>query len=264
MVLLWQRSGRVGRRQELFLFASPKGALCSFFRLEGKFTENNELIFMGEYIYTPPKNAPKSTADLLLDLKEVANKNNTTKLTLEIYSRDGKYDPTTITRRFGTWNKALEKVNLSPGNIGFYADEELFENILNIWQKIGRQPTRREIDADPSSISSGPYKRRFITWTEAMKSFVKYMNEREIILINPAKSSNISVNTNRDPSLRLRFKVLKRDDFSCVHCGASPAKDPVVELQVDHIVPWSKGGKTEITNLQTLCRKCNLGKGNIL
>ena len=33
-------------------------------------------------------------------------------------------------------------------------------------------------------------------------------------------------------------------------------------IQVDHIVPWSKGGETEESNLQTKCKKCNLGKGN--
>ncbi|MBO5914452.1 MAG: HNH endonuclease, partial [Clostridia bacterium] len=38
---------------------------------------------------------------------------------------------------------------------------------------------------------------------------------------------------------KLRYKVLKRDNFKCCACGASPAKDPSVELHIDHIVPWS-------------------------
>ena len=66
----------------------------------------------------------------------------------------------------------------------------------------------------------------------------------------------------RDPSLRLRYQVLKRDNFSCCQCGASPAKDPSVSLHIDHIIPWSKGGRTTLDNLQTLCSKCNLGKSN--
>lgn len=64
----------------------------------------------------------------------------------------------------------------------------------------------------------------------------------------------------RIPNLRLRYAVLKRDNFKCKLCGASPATNPTVELQVDHIIPWSKGGKTTIDNLQTLCSWCNLGK----
>ena len=61
---------------------------------------------------------------------------------------------------------------------------------------------------------------------------------------------------------KLRYTVLKRDNFKCCACGASPAKDPSVELHIDHIIPWSKGGKTELDNLQTLCSKCNIGKGD--
>ena len=58
----------------------------------------------------------------------------------------------------------------------------------------------------------------------------------------------------------LRYKVLQRDNFRCVLCGAS-ASDGVV-LHVDHIYPVSKGGKTELSNLRTLCETCNLGKGD--
>ena len=69
--------------------------------------------------------------------------------------------------------------------------------------------------------------------------------------------------TTRDISLRLRFKVLMRDNFKCCICGASPATDFSVQLHVDHIKPWSKGGETTIDNLQTLCSKCNLGKSDL-
>jgi len=69
--------------------------------------------------------------------------------------------------------------------------------------------------------------------------------------------------TSRDPSLRLRFKVMLRDNFTCQQCGASPAKQLGVELHVDHIFPWSKGGDTTLENLQTLCSNCNLGKSNV-
>lgn len=58
----------------------------------------------------------------------------------------------------------------------------------------------------------------------------------------------------------LRYDVLKRDNFRCKICGASA--DEGVKLHVDHIIPVSKGGKTEMDNLQTLCDKCNLGKSN--
>lgn len=56
---------------------------------------------------------------------------------------------------------------------------------------------------------------------------------------------------------------MNRDNFSCVLCGCSPAKDPMIELHIDHIIPWVKGGETTFDNLQTLCSKCNLGKSDL-
>lgn len=56
----------------------------------------------------------------------------------------------------------------------------------------------------------------------------------------------------------MRYNVLKRDGFRCCICGAT-ANDGV-KLEVDHIVPVSKGGKSTYDNLQTLCERCNRGK----
>jgi hypothetical protein len=58
----------------------------------------------------------------------------------------------------------------------------------------------------------------------------------------------------------LRYDVMKRDNFRCVLCGRS-AKDGVT-LHVDHIRPVSKGGKTVMSNLRTLCADCNFGKSD--
>ncbi|PWB55017.1 MAG: hypothetical protein C3F06_03170, partial [Candidatus Methanoperedenaceae archaeon] len=69
---------------------------------------------------------------------------------------------------------------MKPGNINNYSDEELFENILNIWQYKGKQPTRRDLIFKPSKISPYPYNRRFKSWSNALISFVKYANEKPI------------------------------------------------------------------------------------
>ena len=61
-------------------------------------------------------------------------------------------------------------------------------------------------------------------------------------------------------NIQIRYKILKRDQFRCKACGARAGD---VELEIDHIVPVSKGGKTTEENLQTLCSKCNKGKTNI-
>lgn len=57
----------------------------------------------------------------------------------------------------------------------------------------------------------------------------------------------------------LRYKVLAKGEKRCALCGAT-AKDRV--LDVDHIIPRSRGGKNVEENLQILCSKCNRSKGN--
>ncbi len=61
-------------------------------------------------------------------------------------------------------------------------------------------------------------------------------------------------------SKRTRFEVFKRDAFKCQYCGQSA---PDILLEIDHIVPVSRGGDNNILNLLTSCEDCNSGKSNI-
>ena len=58
-----------------------------------------------------------------------------------------------------------------------------------------------------------------------------------------------------------RWRVLTRDNFRCVLCGAD-ATDR--KLHIDHIIPISKGGKSIMTNLRVLCSQCNIGRNTDL
>ena len=58
-------------------------------------------------------------------------------------------------------------------------------------------------------------------------------------------------------SQRLRFEVLRRDNYTCRYCGASA---PDVEITVDHVIPKALGGTDEPSNLCAACRRCNGGK----
>lgn len=56
---------------------------------------------------------------------------------------------------------------------------------------------------------------------------------------------------------RIRFMVYKRDGYRCRMCGRKTN-----DLEVDHIYPIAKGGKSTLNNLQTLCHRCNVKKGS--
>jgi hypothetical protein len=61
---------------------------------------------------------------------------------------------------------------------------------------------------------------------------------------------------------KIKLEVLKHNNYACVLCGRSPVTNPGLDLEVDHIQPFSKEGVDELENFQTLCRDCNRGKGN--
>ena len=220
------------------------------------------------------KNFYISNSDYTSDLRHVAELlgNKTVKNTE--YRELGKYDAQKMSTRFGSWEKALLAAGLQPtGYTVSVSNEELLEEIERLWIHLGRQPTTTDIRAGLSRYGLTTFLRHFGSWRNALVTFVNFVNEEteqgpslDVVLPqepfdNPI--AEIKHKTRRDINLRLRFLVMKRDNFKCCMCGASPAKDPSVELHIDHIIPWSKGGETVVENLQTLCSKCNLGKSDL-
>lgn len=58
---------------------------------------------------------------------------------------------------------------------------------------------------------------------------------------------------------KLRLAVMKKDNFRCVWCGYGA---PQVNIEIDHIVPVSQGGKNILENLQVMCHECNMAKAS--
>lgn len=53
----------------------------------------------------------------------------------------------------------------------------------------------------------------------------------------------------------IRKRVYERDNYRCTECGSED------NLTLDHIIPWSKNGPDNVSNLRTLCGPCNSRKG---
>ncbi len=88
------------------------------------------------------------------------------------------------------------------------------------------------------------------------EDLIKYYNEWQ----NGKKYEETKKQERKIMNDDIRYNVLKRDNFTCQICGATN-KDGA-KLEVDHIIPVSKGGKTVMNNLQTLCDRCNKGKSD--
>ncbi|MFW6296409.1 MAG: HNH endonuclease [Halothece sp.] len=55
----------------------------------------------------------------------------------------------------------------------------------------------------------------------------------------------------------VRTYVFSRDRYQCQSCGQTHLE---TKLHIDHIIPLAKGGSNDISNLQTLCQRCNQRK----
>lgn len=110
------------------------------------------------------------------------------------------------------------------------------------------------------------------SWQDTVKAVfldrVNVLNEYERTVSSPswemALPSVISlkryIHLVRRPAFT-RFNVFLRDRFTCQYCGVFHATQ---DLTFDHLLPRSRGGRTEWTNVLTACATCNLRKGNKL
>lgn len=200
--------------------------------------------------------------ELISDLVRVANDINASTVTIDAYNEKGRFHATTLTRRFGSWFKALELAGLKKTRNLNIPIENLFENLVYVWTKLGHQPKYDDLSKDVSLYSSGTYEKRFGTWRKALEAFVSWANEGVSPPANQIIPSRVvGRRTLRTANWRQRAIVLMRDGAKCELCGATPQSG--AKLHIDHVIPWSKGGETVLDNLRVLCEQCNIGRSNI-
>ena len=110
------------------------------------------------------------------------------------------------------------------------------------------------------------------SWQNAIKAVcldrVTIISEYEMSISSPSTKISLPsvialkeyVPQKRNPAFT-RFNVFLRDRFSCQYCGSELSAS---ELTFDHVVPRSRGGRTNWTNVVAACSPCNLRKGNKL
>jgi 5-methylcytosine-specific restriction endonuclease McrA len=139
-----------------------------------------------------------------------------------------------------------------------YSGEELVSRLELVWRKMGRAPRAREMTRH-ANVSYWMYKTRWGSLRRACREVARWRKgliTREELLRVQGRALR-----RKEVPAAVRYSILERDRFRCTLCGASPAVDPSVRLEVDHIRPVSRGGGMQASNLRTTCAPCNRGKG---
>ena len=114
-----------------------------------------------------------------------------------------------------------------------------------------------------STINGRIYQRKRESFTDIeVQNFISRLNNKRGTFFNDREIWDAICRVERGKvSNKMRFLIYKRDGYRCCKCGVSSR---YAHLEIDHIIPISKGGKSTYDNLQTLCHDCNVKKGNKL
>src|SRR5437667_10619066 len=117
-----------------------------------------------------------------------------------------------------------------------YSDEYLLSCIVSLAEKLGRTPAKRDL----KSPTDRTFRNRFGSWNNAI--------EAAGLTPNVQVPPSYLLRRRKEVKLSIRFRVLKRDGFTCRYCGGTP--DLGYVLHVDHVIA---GGPTVEDNLVTAC-----------
>jgi len=232
-----------------------------------------------EFLLDRPRANQYPTEAILDELRRVAAVFENRRFTRREFDAKSKYcKGSVVLARFGSWQAALDAtdIELAPPvkkDRFSISNEELFSELGRIWRLIGHRPSKDEWELSEPRYSYTTYKTRFGGWVNACAAFIEHAQESASLSLEGSVSTQlhplskptvrpIETSEKRNIPMKLRYQVLARDCFKCVACGRSPATHAGVVLHIDHITPFSKGGKTELENLRSLCQNCNWGKGD--
>lgn len=182
------------------------------------------------------------------------NEDSIREFILDAYRNKKMYDK--YIAEFEQLNEKTDNVEIE--KIGFKENKfnKLERKIINqykISDKIYKISIKVTVEyISPYNKENRASKSRVVEYQELCDLYMEWRNGKKYAETSKRERSYMSDD--------LRFDVLKRDNYKCKICGIA-SKDGA-KLHVDHIVPVSKGGKTTLSNLQTLCDRCNKGKSD--
>lgn len=198
--------------------------------------ENSPLEYVVKYFYPDKTQYPEQIQKLQLLIEELETLKDARKI-IDNYKKDYQQYIVNVPSYILENDEAGFYSRLGFANIG--------EDILTIEYKF-------------SYTSNGGMAQRTFTIPMTEETIIELVTllQSKLTIASFAKEQRAMM-TNK-----LRNYIKERDDYTCKLCGNSTNKEPNLLLEIDHIIPVSKGGYTVEENLQTLCWKCNRSKGD--
>jgi 5-methylcytosine-specific restriction endonuclease McrA len=200
---------------------------------------------------TPAKFQNIPTSHLLADIEQVWRRLNRQPTYNEMYPLLSRYNVLTHCRHFGSFQSALKT----------------FIKHINSHPERNPERSRRAYPKHAELIEQRPGKvvESLHPLSPRQRAGVRAIapNPSKYSTTNPRHSHSNFPQRSKSINYRLRYLTLRRDHYRCRACGRSPATHPGTQLQIDHIIPTSRGGKSTPSNLQSLCQTCNIGKSNL-
>lgn len=156
-------------------------------------------------------------------------------------------------------NNELERIKESIKNAVPFLIRKL--NMKNLMHKLGFKTV------DFSTLYFPIYTFRYVSPGGNKSTYcnikldINNLNEFVEYLSNIVKFRKSAVGQRALMTSKLRGKIKQRDNYTCQNCSISTFDEANLLLEIDHIIPISKGGMSTEENLQTLCWRCNRTKG---
>lgn len=151
--------------------------------------------------------------------------------------------------------------------------QTLTDPLPSLFYKLSRKRLAKELGFEPvrlvdinfqsykfqyvSAGGNSSYEVSIVLDIENLEKFIKYLGDM-LRFRSSAKGQRALMTP------QLREKIKRRDNNTCQQCGVSVGDEPNLLIEIDHIIPISKGGATTEHNLQALCWRCNRAKGATL
>lgn len=206
-----------------------------------------------------------SKAEIVASLKEYGELHGQPTFGMREYDKWPKrlVSAETIRVQFGSWGNALRAAGFRAERGRKLDPKKMVAAFKDCWREQQSVPSGKQLE-DYLARHNLPFRCKsylnFFGGLGRLAQMIVKVEEGKITEAMLYQKIKPNRKVDRTVSLKMRMSVLKRDGYRCVKCGASPKTDKSVALEVDHIVPVSKGGTSVLDNLQTLCFNCNQGK----